>query len=126
MIALGLAFAVIGMEPVGAWLIGRSRGFRQKALLYSGLRGASRDAIESDRRWVGILRKKAEDTSDRAWAARWLQRAEEFRHDVVTDQRLRDYYGRMRRKYERPSPTLGSPSSPTLPRRNEFRRAQGK
>ena len=88
MIVLALASALISAEPMGTWLIGRSRGFRQKALLYSGFERASLDAIESDSRWAGILRKKAKDTSDRASAARWLQRAEEFSRDVVTDQRL--------------------------------------
>lgn len=101
MVVLALAFVLIGSEPLAAWLIGRSRGFRQRAMAYSGYERASLDTLQSDLRWAETLRKKAESTSDRASAARWLQRAERFDHDAVTDQRLRAYYGQMRRKYER-------------------------
>jgi hypothetical protein len=101
MAVLALAIVLIGSEPLAAWLIGRSRGFRQRAMLYAGFERASLDTLQSDLRWAETLRKKADTTSDRASAARWVQRAERFDHDAVTDQRLGAYYGELRRKYER-------------------------
>jgi hypothetical protein len=115
MVVLAMAFALIGSEPLAAWLIGRSRGFQQRAMLYSGFERASLDTLQSDLHWAETLRKKAEATSDRASATRWLERAEGFDRDAVTDQRLRAYYGQMSRKYERAASYPWLPVEPDPP-----------
>jgi hypothetical protein len=115
LVVLATVFMLIGSEPLAVRLIGRSRGFQQRAMLYSGFERASLDTLQSDLHWAETLRKKAEATSDRASATRWLERAEGFDRDAVTDQRLRAYYGQMSRKYERAASYPWLPVEPDPP-----------
>ena len=117
MVVVALGCGLVAAEPLGAWLIGRSGEFREKAQRYAWLERVSLDGVESDDRLEELLLEKARLASDRASAAHWLRQAEDFRDDVVRDHRLIAYahYGRLRRKYERAASYPWLPVGPDPP-----------